>query len=754
MAERAGQRIRLRGIVQGVGFRPWVWRMAHAAGVSGRVWNDGQGVTIEAFGTPAGLQDFHERLATPPPAASVTARECEDIAPQPAGEFLISSSADSGDEPRVSIPADIATCDACLAEIADPRARRFRYALTNCTQCGPRFSIARAIPYDRAHTTMAAYELCPACRAEYEDPADRRFHAQPIACPVCGPRLRLLDPEGRILDGEPLGRAAELLAEGHVLAVKGIGGYHLCCDATSGAAVHKLRQRKRRDEKPLALMVKDLAAAQELVELEAGEPALLTSPERPIVLARRRATAQVAPEVAPANPLLGIFLAYSPLHHLLLSEVRRPLVMTSGNLSEEPIAFDDGDARQRRGRIADAFLMHDRSIENACDDSVVRVVAGAPSLLRRSRGYVPRPIHLPVALARPVLACGAHLKNTFCVARGGQAYLGPHMGDLDNLSCINAYERAMERLLRFTGIVPEIVAHDLHPDYASTRFARGRPEPLKVAVQHHHAHVAAAMAEHGLTGPVLGVAYDGTGMGPDGTAWGGEILLCELARFERLATLRALPLAGGEVAIRQPWRLALALLDDAFAGDPPLQALALFQRVSSAEVALVRRMIAQRLNAPLAHGAGRYFDALAALGLAAPHARFEGQLAMAWECVADPLEEGRYPFVIEGEAPLAVDLRPLVRESVRELIAKTSPAVVSARFHNTLVVATAELIRIILRRTGPLPVVLTGGCFQNARLAESLLRELRGPVHLHRQVPPGDGGLALGQAVVADAMSR
>jgi hydrogenase maturation protein HypF len=668
-------------------------------------------------------------------------------------EFVIAHSA-VGEARRVSIPADIATCAECLAETADPQARRFRYALTNCTQCGPRFTIARQIPYDRAHTTMASFPMCEDCRREYEDPADRRFHAQPIACPACGPRVRLVDREGKVLDGDPFVHASALLVDGQILAVKGIGGYHLCCDATSSPAVRTLRARKRREEKPFAVMVKDLAGADALAELTADERALLTSSERPIVLVRRRGDANLAAEIAPGNPCLGVFVAYSPLHHLLLTEARRPLVMTSGNLSEEPIACDDDEARHRLGVIADAFLVHDRRIENPCDDSVARVMAGGPTVFRRARGYVPRPVRLGVTLARPVLACGAHLKNTFCLAQGADAFLGPHIGDLDNLATLSAYERSVERLLNFTGIVPEIVAHDLHPDYASTRFARERPEVIKIPVQHHHAHVAAAMAEHGLEGPVIGVAYDGTGLGPDGAAWGGEILLCERARFERLGTLRPMPLAGGDVAIRQPWRLALALLDDAFAGDPPLDAVPLFQRVGASEVALVRRMIAQRLNAPLAHGAGRYFDALAALGLGIPQAHFEGQLAMAWDFVADAAEAGRYPFVIDGEAPLTMDLRPLVREAVRELIAGISPSLISARFHNTLVAATAETVRIVLRRTGPLPVVLTGGCFQNARLTESLVRELGVPVHLHRQIPPGDGGLALGQAVVADAVSR
>ena len=755
---REGRRFLVRGVVQGVGFRPWVWRLAQQGGLAGRVFNDGQGVTIEVFGAPGALDGFVAGLGQPPPAARINSLESKVIPTEAIGEFIIASSGPAG-EPgrRVSIPPDIATCADCLAEIEDPRARRFHYALTNCTQCGPRFSIAREIPYDRCHTTMASFVLCADCRREYEDPRDRRFHAQPIACPACGPLLLLVDRDGSVLDRtDPAGPAARLLTEGRILAVKGIGGYHLACDATSSSAVSRLRERKQRDEKPFAVMVRDLHAAGALASLDEAELGLLASVERPIVLVRRKANSGLAPEVAPDNPMVGLLLAYSPLHHLLLSQVERPLVMTSGNLSEEPIAFDDSDAQRRLAGIADAWLVHGRPIETPCDDSVGRVMAGRPVLFRRSRGYVPRPIVLTSAVA-PLLACGAHLKNTFCLAQGRDAYFGPHIGDLDNLETLAAYERAVARLQRFVGIQPEIIAHDLHPSYQSTRYALARPEACKIAVQHHHAHVAAAMAEHGLCGPVMGVAYDGTGLGTDGTAWGGEILLADFAQFERLATLRPIPLAGGDLAIRQVWRLALALLDDAFDGDPPLDALALFKMVPAGEVTLVRRMIAEKLNTPLAHGAGRYFDALGAMGLAATQANFEGQVAMRWNFVADGGETGRYDFVLDrARQPWLIDLRPMVRQATMELVDRRAPAVVSARFHNTLVAATAEALRLLCQQHGKHPVVFTGGCFQNARLTESLLGALASDfsVHLPGQVPPGDGGLALGQAVVADAIAR
>lgn len=758
MEARAGRRILVRGVVQGVGFRPWVWRLAQQAGLAGRVFNDGQGVTIEAFGAPAALDGFVTSLGQPPPAARIKSFTSEVISTEAVATFIIAPSGPTGESGRrVSIPPDIATCADCLAEIEDARARRFHYALTNCTQCGPRFSIAREIPYDRVHTTMESFVMCSDCRREYEDPADRRFHAQPIACPACGPLLLLVNADGAALDlADPTEPAARLLADGKILAVKGIGGYHLACDATSSLAVSRLRERKQRDQKPFAVMVRDLGAAEALAWLDDAERALLASVERPIVLVRRKADSGLAPEVVPENPTVGLLLAYSPLHHLLLARAERPLVMTSGNLSEDPIAFDDADAQSRLAGIADAWLVHDRAIANPCDDSVGRLIAGRPVLFRRSRGYVPSPIVLSSAIA-PVLACGAQLKNTFALAQGHDAYLGPHIGDLDNLATLVAYERAVARLQRFVGIEPEIIAHDLHAGYQSTRYALARPEACKIAVQHHHAHVAAAMAEYGLAGPVIGVAYDGTGLGSDGTAWGGEILLADFARFERLATLRPIPLAGGDLAIQQVWRLALALLDDAFDGDPPLSALAPFKSIPAGEIALCRRMIAERLNAPLAHGAGRYFDALGAIGLAATQSYFEGQVAMRWNFVADPGETGRYDFALDStRRPWLMDLRPMVRQATMDIVNQRAPAVVSARFHNTLVAATADALRLVRQQHGKHPVVFTGGCFQNARLTESLLAALAPDfsVHIPGQVPPGDGGIALGQALVADAVAR
>jgi hydrogenase maturation protein HypF len=753
---RGGRRISIRGAVQGVGFRPWVQRFAREQGIGGRVVNDGLGVTIEAFGPEAGLEALLKRLSdAPPPAARVREVRWEPIAGEEAREFVIEPSRGAG-ERRPSIPPDLATCPDCLREIFDAGDRRCGYAFTSCTRCGPRFTITRDTPYDRSATTMAGFRMCPRCEREYRDAADRRLHAQANACAECGPRLRLLGPQGEELRGDALLEAAARLRRGDIVAVKGLGGFHLACDATSAAALRRLRQRKQRDVKPFAVMVADLEAAERLAQLAAGESTLLASVERPIVLVRRRPGSGLAAELAPGSPLLGLMLAYTPLHHLLLAAAGRPLVMTSGNLSGEPIVHRDAEALERLAAIADAFLVHDREIQNRCEDSVARVVAGSPVVLRRARGYVPRGLAVPRGFARPVLACGAQLNNTFCLAAGQTAYLAPHVGDLDSLESCRAFEEAVERLERFLAIRPGVIAHDLHPDYHSTSYALARAEPLKIGVQHHHAHVASAMAEHQLPGPVLGVAYDGTGYGGDGTSWGGELLLARYESFERLATFRPIRLAGGDRAIREVWRIALALLDDAFEGAPPLDAIPLFRRVAAREVAGVRRMIARGVNAPLAHGVGRYFDALGAIGLGRSASSYEGQVALEWNLTADVGERGRYPFAVEAGSARQLDLRPLVRAAVEDLRAGVSAAVVSGRFHNTLADATADLVRVAALQVGHLPVVLSGGCFQNALLAERVLERLRPDfdVRLHGEVPPGDGGIALGQALVADAKLR
>lgn len=761
---QCGLLVEIRGTVQGVGYRPWVYQLARRAGVAGRVWNHSEGVTIEAFGAHDALETFASVLRKDgPPAARVSLVTCTEIPYAEYAAFRIDESVAS-DQLRVSIPADLATCDDCLREMLDPNDRRHRYPFTNCTNCGPRYSIVRGAPYDRAKTSMAPFSMCAACRREYEDPADRRFHAQPNACPACGPHLVVTGPRGRqIATADPVHFAARSLRAGFIVALKGLGGFHLACDATSRSAVQRLRQRKLRETKPLAIMVRDLAEAESLAVLSDAERALLLSVERPIVLAQSRqdmlvraesAGRQGAVRVAQDDRLIGLLLPYTPLHHLLLQDAGVPLVMTSGNVSDEPMVTTNEDALTQLGEIADVFLLHDREIVTRVDDSIVRVIGGAPVVLRRARGYVPRAIETGHAFSAPILACGANLKNTFCIASGSSAFLGPHIGDLESVATLQAYESAIERMKEFVGVSPAVIAHDLHPDYFSTRYALAQEGAVTVPVQHHHAHIASVMAEHGLDEPVIGVAYDGTGFGTDGTAWGGEILIARYDGFERFATFRPIPLAGGDQAIRQPWRVALALLDDAFDGEPPLDALALFRDLPPLEITAVRRMIARNFNSTPARGVGRYFDAVGAIVMAMPLARYEGEVAFRWNMVAGDAERGRYPIVIrDGIAPWEIDPRPIVRGVIDDLFGGCSPSTISARFHNTLAAATVEVVRAALAMRGTMPVVLSGGCFQNARLAESVIEPL-GRVFMNRRVPPGDGGIALGQAFVADALLR
>ena len=747
--------IEIRGTVQGVGYRPWVARLAERVGIAGNVSNHSGGVSIDAYGPSAAVDDFLAALqGDAPPAARVRSVSWSSIPWKAVSSFSIEESTPSA-ELAVSIPPDLATCDDCLAELLDPTDRRYRYPFINCTNCGPRYSIVTGAPYDRAKTSMASFVMCAACRAEYDSPRNRRFHAQPNACPACGPRLAALTPQGReVSTPDPIRFAARALHAGFIVAVKGLGGFHLACDATSAQAVDRLRDRKKRDTKPLAVMTLRPA---ELADLRADERLMLRSVERPIVLADAREDSPLTASVNPGIPLIGVFLPYTPLHHLLLRDFGRPLVMTSANFSDEPMVTSNRDALQQLRDVADLFLVHDREIVTRVDDSIVRVLAGAPTILRRARGSVPRAIELRTPVAEPVLACGAHLKNTFCIAKGTSAFLGPHIGDLESVATLKAYESAIERMKEFVGADPKVIAHDLHPDYFSTRYAQAQQGARTIAVQHHHAHVAAVMAEHGIGDKAVGIAYDGTGYGTDGTSWGGEVMIAGAADYTRFATFRPIDLAGGDQAIRQPWRAALAMLDDAFGGEPPLHAIPLFRHMSHRATDAVRRMIARRFNTTPARGVGRWFDAFGALVLGMPDAGYEGEVAFRWNMAADPHERGRYPVVIhDGVSPWELDPRPMVRAAVADLVAGRSPATISARFHNTLAAATVELAQAALAIHGDMPVVLGGGCFQNARLTEGVVDGLQGVarVFLGREVPPGDGGIALGQALVASAWER
>ena len=729
-------RARVEGTVQGVGFRPYVYRLASGLGCSGHVLNDARGVVVEVEADAAQVERFLVRLpAEAPPLARIERVTVEPAPVTGATGFAIVASPVAG-EPSAAVSADTATCAECLEELFDPADRRYRYPFVNCTNCGPRFTIVRGVPYDRPLTTMAGFAMCAACAAEYEDPGNRRFHAQPNACRACGPRARLVGSDA----DDAVAAAAEALQDGAILAIKGLGGYHLACRADDEPAVAALRARKHREDKPFALMAPTVTAARALVELGATDEALLVARERPIVLARRRAEARVAGAVAPRAPELGVMLPYSPLHHLLLADVGVPLVLTSGNVSDEPIAYRDDEAQQRLADIADGFLVHDRPIQTRTDDSVVRTVGGRPLMLRRSRGYVPGSIRLPVAARRHVLACGAELKSTFCLAKGERAWVGHHIGDLQNFETLRSFTEGIAHFESLFAVTPEVVAHDLHPEYLSTKVALEREGVELVGVQHHHAHLAACLAEHGETGPAAGAVYDGTGYGSDGTVWGGELLTGDLRGFERVGTLHAVRMPGGEAAIRQPWRMACAWLQATGAATPA----ALADAVDAERRDQVTEMARTGLASPMTSSVGRLFDAVASLCGVRHEVNYEGQAAIELEAVCDPAEDGAYPM--GGE----LDARPTIAAIVDDLRRGAPVPDVAARFHNGLADATADA----LARRGLEPVVLSGGVFANRRLlsrTRALLERAGLRVLVPERLPPGDGGVSYGQAAVAAA---
>ncbi|MBW3619941.1 MAG: carbamoyltransferase HypF [Actinobacteria bacterium] len=755
--------LRIEGIVQGVGFRPFVFRLATELGLGGRVWNDAQGVLVDVEGEADLLPVFLRRLRSEAPALSrIEGVETSSLPPRGTRTFEIAASA-TGGAATVPVSPDVATCDACAREVADPSDRRFRYPFTNCTDCGPRYSIVVDVPYDRPNTTMSGFPLCADCDREYHDPHDRRFHAQPLCCPACGPRLRLLGPTpDRSTDGvdDPvadaaLAAAAERLLAGEIVAVKGLGGYHLAVLASSEQAAARLRSRKHREDKPFAVMVRDLDAAAHLCHVGPLDAALLTDRARPIVLLPRRGAAPIAPSVAPGNRSLGLLLPYTPLHDLLLEAVGTPLVLTSGNVSDEPIAFRDADARDRLAGIADAFLVHDRPIAYRTDDSVVRPMGGRPVMLRRSRGYAPAPLPLPVATDRHVLAVGAELKSTVCLARGRHAFVSPHIGDLENYETFRSFLATVSHLQRVFDVRPTVVAHDLHPEYLSTKHAVDLEGVELLGVQHHHAHIASCLADNDETGPVLGVAFDGTGFGTDGTVWGGEVLVADLAGFERVAALTPVPMPGGTAAIREPWRMAAIHLRAAF-GEVPDQLEV--RRRNVERWTSVLAVADAGVNSPQTSSAGRLFDAVAAIVGTRDAVTYEGQAAIELEQLADPDELGAYRF---GPAPDAAGLlrlrcADLVRAVAEDVLDGTAPATVAARFHNGVVAGVASVCRRLADERGLTTVALSGGVFQNVLLTERLVAALAREglrVFTHRRVPPNDGGISFGQAAVAAAVS-
>ena len=758
-------KIAVRGAVQGVGFRPFVYRLATELNLKGWVMNSAQGVFIEIEGAPGPLSDFMRRLrAERPGRAIIQSCEASHLDARGYEEFEIRESSEEGGKSALILP-DIATCDDCLREVFDPNDRRFRYPFINCTNCGPRFSIIEVLPYDRANTAMKKFAMCADCAREYRDPADRRFHAEPTACPLCGPQLQLWDSSGTILEQSDgaLQQAAREIRDGKIVAFKGIGGFQLLVDARNEKAVLRLRERKRREEKPFAVMFPSFDDIRACCEISDLEEQLLTSPESPIVLLPRNcranaslagaagaAAVQLVASLAPGNPNLGVMLPYSPLHHLLLRELNFPVVATSGNLSDEPICIDEHEALERLRGIADSFLVHDRPIVRHVDDSIVRVMAGREMMLRRARGYAPLPITL--GQARPtVLAVGAHLKNAVALSVERNVFVSQHIGDLATKQAHDAFARSVADLPLLYAAKPEIIAHDLHPDYLSTRYALQQPG-RKVGVQHHWAHIASCMAENEIEPPLFGVAWDGTGYGIDGTIWGGEFFLAQKNSCRRVAHLRTFRLPGGEAAVREPRRSALGLLYEIF-GNALWERNDLLENFGSVELKTLRGMFVRQVNSPVTSSAGRLFDAVAALSGLRTRATFEGQAAMELEFAVAHAVADSYPFTLREGSPLVIDWEPAIHALLEDRGKKTATGLIAARFHNML----ADAILALARHFNQSKVALSGGCFQNRYLTERVTNQLLAAgfqPYWQQRVPPNDGGIALGQVWLATSPIR
>ena len=772
------KRMFIRGVVQGVGFRPFVYNLAQSLGLTGYILNSSSGVTVEVEGSDDAVDRFLTTLRTsPPPLAQITEITLTEVPLQNTSEFSIRKSVAQENLAFSLISPDVATCDQCWREFSDPANRRYGYPFTNCTNCGPRYTIIQDTPYDRPNTTMSSFQMCDLCQAEYDDPNNRRFHAEPNACPACGPTLTLTENRRFGAGSQPhavnvfpndgnssfatLLKVRDLLRAGQLIAIKGLGGFLLACDAQNDAAVDLLRHRKHRSDKPFALMARDLAMVKTFCVVNQADRAALESPRRPIVILPRRSDSRLSPAIAPGNDTLGVMLPYTPLHYLLFSDSpQQPsefpaLVMTSGNLSEEPIVTANEEAWQQLGPVADWFLVHDRDIYMRADDSVVRTFHGRERVLRRSRGYVPQPVDLGTPL-RDTLSCGAELKHTFCLTKDHYAILSQHIGDLENFETLRFFEETLSNLKKLFRVEPQAVAYDLHPNYRSTRFALALPIERKIGVQHHHAHIASCMAENHLHGKVIGVAFDGTGYGTDGKIWGGEFLIADLGGFERRAHLRYIPMPGGDAAVRQPWRMALSYLRDAF-GAGPLPAFEFLQHVPEKQVTIVDAMIARHIQTVETSSSGRLFDAVAALVGLGSEVTFEGQAAIALESAAQSGGSHRYTFQIETTEPMQLDMRPMLQEIVRDLTLGKPVGYISTGFHNTLAAGIVDLCRHLRQQEGLTRVCLSGGVFQNMYLLNSTVKDLDSDgfeVFIHALVPPNDGGIALGQAAVANEILR
>jgi hydrogenase maturation protein HypF len=744
--------IGITGIVQGIGFRPYIYNLAQKHLIRGWVFNNEKGVFIDAEGEDGHLDQFIQEIPKhAPPLALIESFQVKHLEPLGYTNFEIKKS-EEVQEKFVLISPDVATCDQCFSELSSSENFRFRYPFTNCTLCGPRFTIIKDIPYDRHKTTMAPFIMCPVCQKEYENPSDRRFHAQPNACPTCGPSLVLEDTQRKEIPGDPIEKTLEFLTNGQTVAIKGLGGFHLACDAKNQEAVSSLRSRKYREDKPFAVMCRDLEEVWQHCDVNEEEEKLLSSVQRPIVILRRRENDTIAHAVAPYQDTLGVMLPYSPLHHLLLKGPLKALVMTSGNVSDEPISYKNDEAYERLSKIADYFLFHNREIHMRCDDSVTRVFEGKPYILRRSRGYVPFPIKLPYPLEM-ILACGGELKNTFCLTRGQYAFMSHHIGDLENLETLTSFEEGIEHFKKLFYIEPKAVSYDLHPDYLSTQYALSVPDIPRIGVQHHHAHIVSVMAENRMEGDVIGVALDGTGFGLDGAIWGGEFIKANLRDFNRLAHLKNVPMPGSTKAIKEPWRMAMVYLSEAFGDEAVKLKIDLIKRMDSQKWEILKRATEKKINSPLTSSMGRLFDAISSLLSIRDEVHYEGQAAIELEMIADQEVKQEYPFHIrQDETPMVIDPTEMIKGIVRDLIDGIHSSRISGKFHRAvarLIIETCEAIRPKeeLNR-----VVLSGGVFQNIFLLSLVTEGLRRSgfdVYTHHLVPTNDGGISLGQAVIA-----
>ena len=748
-------KIGIQGTVQGIGFRPFVFNLAQKNHLNGYVTNTSEGVEIEVEGESDGIDLFFNAIEqSPPPLTHITDIIRTPIPLIKEEKFVIRQSRAHAKKVAL-IPPDVSICKECLREMQDPTDRRHRYPFINCTHCGPRFTIIEDIPYDRPNTSMQAFLMCNDCLAEYHDPADRRFHAQPNACPVCGPQVNLYDNRGtRLLTDEPIADAFELLKRGAILAVKGLGGFHLAVDAENDVAVKNLRHRKHREDKPLALMSLDVDQIRRYARVDPGEASLLMSPVRPIMLLDKKEPNSISAAVSPGHRTFGIMLPYTPLHYLLLESGLLALVMTSGNASNEPLVVNNADAFKRLGTIADYILLHDRDICVRADDSIVRRVGGQTRLIRRSRGYVPTPIFLTRSFPQ-ILACGAETANTVCLIKGKHAFVSQHIGDLENLENFIFFEKTIEHFKRLFDIWPETVAYDLHPDYLSTQYAKKLKGVRLIGVQHHHAHIASCMAEHGIEGPVIGLAFDGTGYGTDGRIWGGEVLLARADGFRRLAHLEYVPMPGGAAAVKESWRMAVSYLYQAFGDDLWKLNLPLFAAVDKNKIRTILDMIKKGVNCPETSSLGRLFDGISGILGIRYRSSYEGQAAVELEMAMDAVVKEPFPYsFVKANGLYRIPLKPIIRGVVDDFLIGQGIGNVSYRFHTTLIHLFSDLCETLRQETGIDRVVLSGGVFQNAALLEGLETSLKNRgfhVFSHTKVPCNDGGISLGQAAVAAA---